>query len=505
MPNPTSIHIIGLGSIGSFLAHSLRALPNPPAVKLLIHRKNLYDEFASKDWTLGLRVNEDGPLQEQKGFGTELLGQSTSEPIQNLIVAVKASATVSALQPIQHRLGPQSTICLFQNGMGQIEDLNTRVFTEEARRPTYMFGIMRHGVYLRSSTEAILSGLNGRAAIGVVDDEKDTNKIPRQANPQFLLDTLLRSPILRCEELAWKDLLQSQLFKLAANCVLNPLTAILDVRNGAIKENPDLKPLIQRLLQEISLVFRSLPELKDLSSDDRFSVSSLDALVMDTIEKTAGNSSSMREDVRKGRATEIEFINGWILRRARELGIECDANAALMQLVLAKSRLTMKTQRTRFRVKPTESNRVPCYRPQQWGIAGHSAVAFPSYRAPSTPYEDAKLYPLDITPTAVKSPNAPTPPPFLSQAIVMGDYVFCSGQIGSHPETGALVQGSIQDRTRQIMSNLRAVLESAGTSLDNVVKCNIFLTNMSDFGAVNEVYTTFFSTPMPVRSSALSR
>lgn len=55
------------------------------------------------------------------------------------------------------------------------------------------------------------------------------------------------------------------------------------------------------------------------------------------------------------------------------------------------------------------------------------------------------------------------------------------------------------------MSNLSAVLESAGTSLDNVVKCNIFLTSMSDFGAVNEVYTTFFSAPMPVSSAALWR
>lgn len=53
------------------------------------------------------------------------------------------------------------------------------------------------------------------------------------------------------------------------------------------------------------------------------------------------------------------------------------------------------------------------------------------------------------------------------------------------------------------MSNLRAVLESAGTSLDNVVKCNIFLTSMSDFNAVNEVYTTFFSAPMPVCSKIL--
>lgn len=349
MPSPTHpIHIIGLGSIGSFLAHSIRALPNPPPVRLLIHRKNLYDEFASKNWTLGLRVSEDGPLQEQGGFDAELLSQSSStstsaEPIRNLIVAVKASATVSALRPIQHRLGPQSTICLFQNGMGQIEDLNEKIFTDQAMRPTYMCGIMRHGVYLRSPTEAILSGLNGRAAIGVVDAEENTGT--RQADPQFLLDTLLRSPVLRCEQLGWKELLQNQLFKLAANCVLNPLTAILDVRNGVIKENPDLQPLIQRLLHEISLVFQSLPEIRDLPSEqkDRFSVSSLEGLVLDTIEKTAGNSSSMREDVRKGRATEIDYINGWILRRARELGIECEANAGLMELVLAKSRLTLGT------------------------------------------------------------------------------------------------------------------------------------------------------------------
>lgn len=204
-----------------------------------------------------------------------------------------------------------------------------------------MFGIMRHGVYLRSPTEAILSGLNGRAAIGVVEDEERTGS--KRADPRFLLDTLLRSPILRCEQLAWKELLQNQLFKLAANCVLNPLTAILDVRNGVIRENPDLQPLIRRLLREISLVFQSLPEIRDLPSDqkDQFAVASLESLVMDTIEKTAGNSSSMREDVRKGRATEIEYINGWVLRRARELGIECEANAGLMQLVLAKSRLSM--------------------------------------------------------------------------------------------------------------------------------------------------------------------
>lgn len=337
MPSPAHrVHVLGLGSIGSFVAHSLRSLPNPPPVTLLVHRPGLYQDFASQGWKLGLRLTENGPLQERDGFDAELLGKTASaDPIHNLIVAVKVSATVSALEPIRHRLGRQSTICLFQNGMGQIEDLNTRIFPDPETRPTYMFGIMRHGVYLRSPTEAILAGPNGRASLGIVGSVHQSSK-----QTQFLLETLLKAPALHCERMEWADLLKAQLLKLAANCVLNPLTAILDVRNGCVKDNPDLWPLHGRLLKEISMVFQRLPELEGLAIDrDCFSVPALKAVVSDTIEKTAQNSSSMREDIHKGRATEIEYINSWIVRRGRELGIECEANACLTQLVLAKSRL----------------------------------------------------------------------------------------------------------------------------------------------------------------------
>lgn len=339
MANPAHrIHILGLGSIGSFVAHSLRSLSNPPPVTLLIHRPGLYQDLASQGWKLGLRLTENGALQERDGFDTEMLGKSASaDPIHNLILTVKASATVSALEPIKHRLGRQSTICLFQNGMGQIDDLNTRIFPDPETRPVYMFGIMRHGVYLRSSTEAILAGPNGRASLGVVGSTEQSSR-PGQA--QYLLETLLQTPALHCERMEWADLLKAQLLKLAANCVLNPLTGILDVRNGCVKDNPDLWPLHGRLLKEISMVFQGLPELEGLPIDqDCFSVPELKAVVSDTIEKTAQNSSSMREDMRKGRATEIEYINGWIVRRGKELGIDCGTNACLTQLVLAKSRL----------------------------------------------------------------------------------------------------------------------------------------------------------------------
>ncbi|KAJ5263545.1 hypothetical protein N7478_011150 [Penicillium angulare] len=107
---------------------------------------------------------------------------------------------------------------------------------------------------------------------------------------------------------------------------------------------------------------------------------------------------------------------------------------------------------------------------------------------------------MSIPKQAVTSTNAPAPPPFLSQAIVMGDFIFCSGQVGVNPQTKAMVEGPTGARAKQILDNLRAVLEAAGTSLDNVVKCNIFLTSMDDFNAVNEVYAATFKSPMPART-----
>ncbi|KAJ5486282.1 hypothetical protein N7530_000582 [Penicillium desertorum] len=101
------------------------------------------------------------------------------------------------------------------------------------------------------------------------------------------------------------------------------------------------------------------------------------------------------------------------------------------------------------------------------------------------------------TRTPVSTKGAPIPPPILSQGMVVGNMIYCSGQLGVDPTTGKMVEGTIQDRTRQILRNLNAVLEAGGSSLQDAIKVNIFLTDMADFAAVNEVYATFFSDPKP--------
>ncbi|CZR55343.1 probable brt1 protein [Phialocephala subalpina] len=102
---------------------------------------------------------------------------------------------------------------------------------------------------------------------------------------------------------------------------------------------------------------------------------------------------------------------------------------------------------------------------------------------------------------AVKTDKAPPPMPFFSQAIKCGGMVYCSGSIGMDPTTMKLVEGGVADRAEQSLKNLAAVLEAAGSSIDNAVKVNVFLTNMEDFAAMNKVYdTVFHKEPKPCRT-----
>lgn len=100
----------------------------------------------------------------------------------------------------------------------------------------------------------------------------------------------------------------------------------------------------------------------------------------------------------------------------------------------------------------------------------------------------------------VKTSSAPAALGPYSQAVKSGNYLYCSGQLGLEPTTGDLVVG-IGPQTQQALANIQAVLEAAGTSFDKVVKTTIFLTNMGDFAAVNEIYGTFFESAPPARST----
>ena len=102
--------------------------------------------------------------------------------------------------------------------------------------------------------------------------------------------------------------------------------------------------------------------------------------------------------------------------------------------------------------------------------------------------------------------NAPAAIGPYSQAVDSGaGLVFLSGQLPLDPATGAFPEGGIQAQTRQSLRNVQAILEAAGLSLANVVKTTVFLADMGDFAAMNEVYASFFAEPFPARSAVAAK
>lgn len=101
----------------------------------------------------------------------------------------------------------------------------------------------------------------------------------------------------------------------------------------------------------------------------------------------------------------------------------------------------------------------------------------------------------------IATENAPGAIGPYSQAVKTGNMVFCSGQIPIDPATGEFVSDDVAEQTEQVLKNLSAVLTAAGTNLNNVVKTTVFLADMNDFTAMNEVYSKFFSENKPARAT----
>ncbi|EEQ35277.1 2-dehydropantoate 2-reductase (Ketopantoate reductase) (KPA reductase) (KPR) [Microsporum canis] len=371
---------MGVGNIGSFVAHSLasRSAADRARLTLLFHHPAFY-----KDWNRFGRVmavKRHGIPEQRSGFcinvlqdeawyypseiadappelvkeelalreGEQVDGSGQHVPadeewIEHLIVTVKTTQVEKALLSVRHRLSPDSSVLFLTNGLGVLEEVNEKIWPEEKQRPNYLFGITTHGLYKSGLFETTHAGV-GTTTIGVVrqshqeDTEDNTSLAPSTA---YLLKALTGAPELACISTNATDLLLLQLEKLAVNCVINPLTVLMDCKNGELLYNYNLTRVQRLLLIEVSAVICALPELQGVPGlQVRFSPERLRTLAVGVAGRTAENTSSMLQDARLGKESEIEYMNGYIVRRGEEVGVRCALNYMVVQLAQAKSRIS---------------------------------------------------------------------------------------------------------------------------------------------------------------------
>jgi len=315
---------------------------------------------------------------------------SDQSNIDTLIVMTKAHAAMQGVQSLLPRLSPNSTIVLLHNGMGVYEQLVRKVFRNQDQRPHIVVCVNTHGAWLKEHGHVVHAGV-GEIQLGIMPDAHgrdfearlDTS-LPREEQKLHLNDITpgegdphaerylsLRNTISALTSLtplrvSWRPRHQVQIAmrqKLVVNAVVNPLTALLGCKNGELLKHPAGRRMCSRLCNEASFIFRAqwYAELytaakarkykgDPYSEDDahqlfprELSPGGLMQECERVLNLTRDNVSSMLVDVRRGKDTEVRYMNGYLVGLARKYRVSVPVMASVLDLMFLRSEISLDT------------------------------------------------------------------------------------------------------------------------------------------------------------------
>lgn len=238
------------------------------------------------------------PDGQQQALSLPVLAPAAlPDPIDHLLVAVKTPYSRQAMATVADRLDAESQVLRFQNGIGALD------------------GLLPAGCQLMEAVTT--SAVKGQHPDHTVVAENTTWMGGSTAPPAWFAALSEHWPHLHWED----DIRPRQWHKLVANAVINPLTALHDVPNGRVSDDPALREQAERLCEEADQVLQQL--------DPAWPGHSLEN-VLAVARATAGNTSSMRADRQRGAPTEVDAINGWLVKQADKLGLAVPANRKVL-------------------------------------------------------------------------------------------------------------------------------------------------------------------------------
>lgn len=292
----THWHILGAGSIGCLWAYYLARAGH--AVSLIVRDAALAGEQQ-------LTLIRDGEHHQCTLQATHA-GALTA--IDNLLVCVKAPQTVAALDAVAHAIGDNTTLVLMQNGIGNQQLVASRF----ADNPVYAGITTEAALRMQPLTvEHTGSGLTQLGALGQRQDAQLVNKLYCDLHCQLRPDI---------QAALWQ--------KLVINCCINPLTALYDCKNGELAGHVEAKAQLADIIHECRLVAEAAGFAEVLAN--------IDKQVSDVIALTADNSSSMRQDLHHQRNTEIDYLNGHIVRLGAMYHIDTPVNRQLHEAIRSR-------------------------------------------------------------------------------------------------------------------------------------------------------------------------
>lgn len=344
-----SVHILGAGAMGSLVAHEL-ALGTRLTPTLLLRNSARVDAYNQAGRAISVLRKNGGEVSASR-VGIPALcrppmdSHGNPQHIDHLVVATKAHAVTKALKPYVKHLLAASTVVLLQNGMGVAAEVQATLWPQKTDMPVFFQAISTHGAFKLTPTVVNHVGLGALTMARLPLAEPGSGSAPGpdshvlscSADSSTLAQALVESS-LNVSCVPYQPFLLRQMEKLVANACINPLSAVFDCLNGDLLLAPKTLPLMKRVVRECVDCFRAeYPELVHIPDASTYlDKDRLLAAVLDLCRVTGSNSSSMREDLRRLHRTEIDWINGYVVRLGYAHRIPTPTNRMLMELVQSK-------------------------------------------------------------------------------------------------------------------------------------------------------------------------
>ncbi|PBK76810.1 hypothetical protein ARMSODRAFT_926217 [Armillaria solidipes] len=390
-------HSIGLGPIGSLITHHLKSSIGLTDTVTIIRRNTRQAREFGELFGNTIRVEHHGIPSVSTGYFCQIPNptlshstaaqESSEDVIDSLIVTMKTYHTFPMMRMLSSRLTSASTIVLLQTGMGMYEELVQRIFHDPRERPNFILATSTHKAYTNNDLADIVHTHTGELAFGIVPSE--TNKdfdagfhdesvslfdrkgrlsdiVSSPSDPYYNRFKTLRDTVetlLKMKSLnpSWKPLpeIQTTLRRnLALRSVVDPLTALLNCRNGQLLHSPSFRTITRRVTNEASRTFAAEIDAhlnmanssEDDDDDDRdwhaslpqkLKPLSLEEDVLKYVLDTKGHISPMLADIRGGKPTEILNLNGHLIKLASQYRLYVPWTAQLLELVQTRSAIPL--------------------------------------------------------------------------------------------------------------------------------------------------------------------
>ncbi|KAJ7293728.1 ketopantoate reductase-like protein [Mycena rebaudengoi] len=386
-------HFLGVGPIGSLVSHHLRRAI-PPAHSIVLLHGSPFDALKAPN---SFHVEAGGSYTTSENFWSETFdgpvvrarnGQPITQPgdtIDSLFVTTRAPATLHALRKLAPRLSENSTIVLLQNGLGVYDELVRNLFVNPSLRPHFIFASSSHAGFFPEKTKLLHSTM-GEIEFGIVPDPLGRNfeagfldetlhpserrphltDIAKPSDPTFLHYRSLRNTVaalLLAEPLnaRWKSVAHVQLAlrrKLVVHSVIQPLSAIMGCRTGDLFSASTGVRIASAMCQEASDVYAAqiLEETKaymataesDLGGalgvarlPNALQQRSLVRECLHVAEASGDTFTTMLGAIRSGRSTEIDYLNGYLLRLGKAYNVDMPTHTTLYDLVRMRSEVPL--------------------------------------------------------------------------------------------------------------------------------------------------------------------